>query len=271
LEDIILEYEQHCIDLEAQLKNRTWDHTYFDRLPTKDVSSLLGFSRDEWYAYLGHLELHGAAAAWTYREVHWKTGVAIAQLKLRQDLIFLIIEKLFNVKRRKCGEIFKWCLEFEAALQQHVTSTDSREYVNQLRMPGTQYGHHGVDYHKLFVITDANEQFMQEVSNEETAEKAYGVYYDTNTVKMQGTIDVSGSVHHITLPYFPKGASDAALVEYGVDLGGRHLLDTLKGKVPLCILFYIFERYILTVRIICRRRRHFGGQGHSHQTAYPEA
>ena len=82
----------------ASLKLQHWTgETIFD-LCDVEFKAIMGLEKADWRAYLAHLDLHGASKLWKFTVTDWKIGYCIAQIKLRHNLIYPLLKKMFNVK-----------------------------------------------------------------------------------------------------------------------------------------------------------------------------
>ena len=209
-----------------------------------DFKAIFGLEKEQWNAYLGHLELHGASALWKHSSVDWKTGYAISQIKLRQNLIYALIKMLFKVPASTCSTIFKSCIEFSAAAAIHVLDLDSREYSKLYRINGITYDHHGVEWTKICYLTDANEVPMQLMHNEEAAHRGHSDYYGDARLKHQAVLGESGELFWASKMYLPKGACDQELLKNGESLAAgvvpaKKVYDLMQGLVKNYISWYV--------------------------------
>ena len=209
-----------------------------------DFKAIFGLEKEQWNAYLGHLELQGASALWKHSSVDWKTGYAISQIKLRQNLIYALIKMLFKVPASTCSTIFKSCIEFSAAAAIHVLDLDSREYSKLYRINGITYDHHGVEWTKICYLTDANEVPMQLMHNEEAAHRGHSDYYGDARLKHQAVLGESGELFWASKMYLPKGACDQELLKNGESLAAgvvpaKKVYDLMQGLVKNYISWYV--------------------------------
>ena len=90
----------------SQKQVRHWDYTHIQSFNGADTKALLGFLPEDYEAFLD--QLNGAARLWKHGQTcDWKTGYTIAQLKLRQNIIYVLLEKLFGVSKPSCARIFR--------------------------------------------------------------------------------------------------------------------------------------------------------------------
>ena len=236
------------IDLEARvtqlISETAWTSETILGFSNVDFKAIFGLEKEQWKGYLTHLELHGASAAWKHSSVDWKTGYAISQIKLRQNLIYALIRKIFKVPASTCSTIFKSCIEFSATVTVHVLDIDAREYSSKFRIQGIRYDHHNVPWTKIRYFTDANEVPMQQLHNEEAAHKAYSDYYGDNRLKHQCVIGESGELVWASKMYLPRGASDQELLKKGESVAAgvvpaKKVYDLMQGLVKIYICWYV--------------------------------
>jgi len=236
--------------LEARVKQLIaegkWTYETILGFSKVDFKAIFGLEKDQWNEYLAHLDLHGASALWTHSSVDWRTGYAITQIKLRQNLIYALIRIIFKVPASTCSTIFKSCVEFSAAVTVHVLDIDSREYSRLYRINGITYDHHGVEWTKIKFFTDANEVPMQQMHNEEGNHKGHSDYYGFATIKHQLVLSESGEPFFATVMYLPKGASDSELLRNGESLAagevpGKKFYDLMQGFLQNYISWYVFR------------------------------
>ena len=221
--------------VEELLNQGAWtSDTILTSVSDVDFKAIFGITKEQWLGYIDQLDLYGASALWKHKKVDWKTGYAISQIKLRQNLIYALIKKLFNVPASTCSTIFKSCVEFRATVAIKMLDTDSREYSALFRMDGIRYDHHGVKWTRINYLTDANEIPMQNMKNEESAHKGHSDYYDDARLKHQAVLDQSGELFWTSIMYLPKGASDQELLKNGVslaagDVPAKKVYDLMQG------------------------------------------
>lgn len=218
----------------ASLTLQQWTgETIFD-LRDVEFKAIVGLEKADWKAYLAHLDLHGASKQWTFTVTDWKTGYVIAQIKLRQNLIYPLLKKMFNVNTSSCSNIFRYFVQFAAHVSAHTMNVDRREYSELFRMTPLRYNHNKYAFTKITDMTDANEGPMQNLSNEEGRHAAHSAYYDDARIKHQVVICASCEPKWVSTAYLARGASDSEILENGTSKGlgnvaATKFYDTLSG------------------------------------------
>lgn len=212
-----------------------WNYSFVVEMDDGSVTALLGMSKERWNMYLGHLQLHGAESQWPHAVTDWRTGYTLSQLKLRQNLIFTLLEKMFRIEKSTCSRIFHTCIQFQQAVALEIANCDAREYSDQMRIDGLRYDHHNLEFSSVQRQTDANETPTQQFKNSETHHQAHSAYYDDQRIKHQAAVNASADVVWWSRGYLARECSDQALLEHGQGpasfrLAGRKFLDFLKGK-----------------------------------------
>ena len=209
-----------------------------------DFKAILGLEKEQWSAYLDHLDLHGASALWKHPSVDWRTGYLITQIKLRQNLIYALIKIIFKVPASTCSTIFKSCVQFSAALAILVLDVDSREYSCLYRLDGITYDHNGVRWTKIKFFTDANEVPVEAMHNEEANHKGYSAYYGDARLKHQAVLNEAGELFWASVMYLPQGACDQELLKNGVSLAAgaipaKKVYDLMQGLLRNYLRWYV--------------------------------
>ena len=246
-----------------------WTYETILKFSNVDFKAIFGLEKEQWNTYLDHLDLHGASDLWTHPSVDWRTGYAITQIKLRQNLIYALIKIIFKVPGSTCSTIFKSCVEFSATVAVHVMDIDSREYSCLYRLNGITYDHHGVQWTKIKYFTDANEVPMQNMHNEEAHHRGHSAYYGHATLKHQMVLNECGEPFWASGMYLPHGACDSELLKNGLSLAAgkvpaKNFYDLMQGflkkyiflgtcLVSVCVTsMYIFVRiYVIHYAFTC--------------------
>lgn len=222
----------------ASLKLQDWNGETIFNLRDVEFKAIMGLEKADWMAYLAHLDLHGASKQWTFTVTDWKTGYTIAQIKLRQNLIYPLLKKMFNVSTSSCSNIFRYFVQFAAHVSAHTMNVDRVEYSELFRMTPLRYNHNKYAFTKITDMTDANEGPMQNLSNEEARHAAHSAYYDDARIKHQVVLCASCEPKWISTAYLARGASDSEILENGTSKGlgnvaAKKFYDTLSANAIL--------------------------------------
>lgn len=118
-------------------------------LPASDFLSLTGYTKPEWAAFEDFLEQFKPHEFFKKFDMGWKDILLLTQLKLRQNLTYVILESLFKSDKSNLSRYVVAMILWQSRVANHCMKFDSRHEALKRRIHGFEDIFNDIDFRSV--------------------------------------------------------------------------------------------------------------------------